>query len=99
MRCKRELRRKIKNYCVKMIGNIIGHALIARTTFIVKLHNKLMIKPQALIRKFLVRISIMRARTYAFKFGCGIVTIQRFWRRNGNKRILFDNSIRNDDFP
>jgi hypothetical protein len=82
-RWKREARERNLKVVRKYVGNCIGRALIDRTNYLLRLHSKMVIKPQALIRGFLVRVAMQRAKEYAFKFGLAVVKIQRFWRCSG----------------
>lgn len=67
----------------KVVGKLIDRAVAKRVNQLVALHSKMLIRPQALMRGFLIRSLIHRARAYATKLALAAVKVQRFWRQSG----------------
>eukprot|EP01042_Synura_sphagnicola_P000150 gene150-151_t len=79
----RKIRERILQLAQKVVTHAISRAVTFRTRALVKLHVKMLIKPQALIRGMLVRTFMQRARDRAFRYGVAVVKVQRFWKASG----------------
>lgn len=65
------------------VTNVLSRAVTFRTRFLVKLHSKMLIRPQTMIRMYLKWLTLKRSREFAFKYGLAVVKVQRFWRNTG----------------
>ena len=65
----------------KFVGRMLERALNKQVKILVAKHSQMLIKPQALIRGFIVRSIMYRARSYAARLGRAAISIQRFWRK------------------
>lgn len=63
-RCKREARARNRRFVTKIVGNIIGRGLLNRTLQLVEIQNRVIVKPQALMRGALVRLKMLRAKQF-----------------------------------
>ncbi len=79
-RWKREKKEQSLSGIRIFINSMISRVVINRTTYICRVHSQNMAKPQALVRGFIVRSIMTRAKLFAYKMGLVVVTIQRFWR-------------------
>lgn len=83
-RWKREKRMRIVRVIERYVNNFVGRAVRDRSLVLVRQHIKMLIKPQALARGYIVRNTMFHAREFAFRFGLAVVKVQRFWRRTGS---------------
>jgi hypothetical protein len=63
-KCKREARARNRRFVAKIVGNIIGRGLLNRTLHLVEIQNKVVVKPQSLMRGALVRLKMLRAKNF-----------------------------------
>jgi hypothetical protein len=74
---------KVRQYLRKYVQSCVDVAVKNRTLVLVKLHSIMLIKPQSLIRGFIIRSIMIRARLLAYEIGMAAITIQRYWRKAG----------------
>ena len=80
---KRIVRERSKKFVIKVVSKIISHGLMKVTNLIYRQHSKLLIKPQAVCRGYIIRYIIGRAKKKALQYAMAVITIQRFWRNSG----------------
>jgi hypothetical protein len=80
-RCEERTRKKLT---LSVINQVFHIALTQVTLLICRQHSEKFAIVQALVRGFVVRSIFYRARSYAFKYGLAVVTVQRFWKRAGS---------------
>jgi hypothetical protein len=83
-RWKRELRERSLGAVTRYVSSLLSRGVRDRTTYLVRLHSRMLIKPQSVARGFIVRCYYHRALTYAYKLGVSVVKVQRFWRKSGS---------------
>jgi len=80
---KRQLRMRNRRGIVMLVEKMVLTQVKTRVKLLVKLHSKMLIKPQALIRGFSIRNAFQAAALAAQKYGNAVLRIQRCWRSNG----------------
>jgi hypothetical protein len=76
-------REKILKGVRRYVGQQLDRGINTRVRALLKRHSRMLTKPQALIRGFVVRSIFKRMRKYAYVLGLSAVLIQRFWRKTG----------------
>ena len=67
----------------KFVVALTARLLQRRVRQILKVHSNNMVKPQALVRRFLVLRRFLHAREAAMRYGRAVVAIQRCYRKSG----------------
>ena len=80
----RKIREKLLMVVKKVVNDAILRGVVYRTRHLVKLHSKMLIKPQAVIRGYLTKLAYQRAKQHAYRYGLAVVKVQRFWRASGD---------------
>jgi hypothetical protein len=83
-------RNAIRTGVRRFVSQLLERGLKDVKTQILTKHSRMMIKPQSLVRGFILRQKVVRAKKRALKHGIAIVTIQRFWRSAG----IFGEAVR-----
>ena len=82
-RWKRQKREQNHNKVHKFVQALTNRLMMRRVKQILKLHSDNFIKPQALVRGWLVRRRFSRARKAAHVYGQAVLRIQRCYRKSG----------------
>jgi len=80
-RCRREIAERVTRVVRKWVGNVLGKAVYIRSQQVLKKHSRMVVKPQALARGYIIRNALWRARLFCFKVGMAARTVQRWWRK------------------
>eukprot|EP00605_Chrysophyceae_sp_TOSAG23-4_P001261 GSChrysophyteH1.ASY1.ANO1.1372.1 assembled CDS len=80
---KRQLRMRNRNAVRAWVEKTINVQLGFRVKAICKKHSRMMVKPQALARAYIVRKMMAVAMAHAHKYAMAVIKIQRLWRSNG----------------
>ena len=78
---KRAKAEKIRHNIRKFVQSCIDVAIKKRSKILVALHSTMLVKVQSLVRAFIVRSIMARARLVAYEIGMAAITIQRYWRK------------------
>ncbi|KAJ1429386.1 hypothetical protein B484DRAFT_396412, partial [Ochromonadaceae sp. CCMP2298] len=93
-RWRRWKREKVLRVVRKYIERTVLRGVQQRTAQLCALHSVLVRRPQALVRGFIVRCIMLRARKYAYTLSLAVVRIQRHWRARGSMQTALETNCR-----